>query len=64
MIARTRQMESTLNKKARRFDKIIKSGRTHLQDAVPIRLGQVFGAFAYAISKDRQRLKPGWTFTV
>ena len=57
LIARTRQMESTLNKKARRFDKIIKSGRTHLQDAVPIRLGQVFGAFAYAISKDRQRLK-------
>jgi aspartate ammonia-lyase len=45
-----------LLRKAKRFDKIIKSGRTHLQDAVPIRMGQVFEAFAYALSKDEERL--------
>lgn len=37
--------------KARAFDGVIKAGRTHLQDAVPVRLGQEFGAYATAIAK-------------
>jgi fumarate hydratase class II len=42
--------------KAREFDDIVKSGRTHLQDAVPVRLGQEFGAYAQAIRNDRERI--------
>jgi len=46
-----------LRKKARSFDKIVKCGRTHLQDAVPIRMGQVFGAYASMLEHDRARLE-------
>jgi aspartate ammonia-lyase len=42
-------MAASLQKKAEEFDDVIKSGRTHLQDAVPIRLGQEFSAYAKAI---------------
>jgi fumarate hydratase class II len=35
-----------LGKKAKTFDEIVKIGRTHLQDATPVRLGQVFGGFS------------------
>jgi fumarate hydratase class II len=34
----------------------LKSGRTHLQDAVPVRLGQEFGAYAKALRRDRERI--------
>jgi fumarate hydratase, class II len=34
------------------FDDVVKSGRTHLQDAVPVRLGQEFGAYARAVERD------------
>lgn len=47
-------LEMALAAKAREFDHILKSGRTHLQDAVPIRLGQEFGAWAAAIRRNRQ----------
>lgn len=43
--------------KAIEFDPIIKSGRTHLQDAVPIRLGQEFGAYARAVERDAERIR-------
>ena len=43
--------------KAVEFDGVIKSGRTHLQDAVPVRLGQEFGAYAKAISLDAERIQ-------
>ena len=43
--------------KGREFDKILKSGRTHLQDAVPIRLGQEFTAYSVAIRKGRKWLE-------
>lgn len=49
-----RYMEAALSDKAEEFDSIIKSGRTHLQDAVPIRLGQEFGAYATCIQKHAQ----------
>jgi fumarate hydratase class II len=42
--------------KAIEFDDIVKSGRTHLQDAVPVRLGQEFGAYAKAVARDRERI--------
>jgi len=45
-----------LRKKSEEFDPIVKSGRTHLQDAVPVRLGQEFGAYARAVERDRERI--------
>jgi len=45
--------------KGKEFDHILKSGRTHLQDAVPIRLGQEFAAYAGALAKAKLRLDVG-----
>jgi aspartate ammonia-lyase len=56
VMAAANQLAKLLRKKAKKFDNVLKSGRTHLQDAVPIRMGQVFGAFAYAVEKDLERL--------
>ncbi len=42
--------------KAREFDGIIKMGRTQLQDAVPVRLGQEFGAYATAVRRGLRRI--------
>jgi fumarate hydratase class II len=42
--------------KSREFDDVVKSGRTHLQDAVPVRLGQEFGAYAKAIARESDRI--------
>ena len=50
-------LERALAAKAEEFDHILKSGRTHLQDAVPIRMGQEFGAYAAAIRKNREGLE-------
>ncbi len=49
-------LADALDAKAREFDGIVKSGRTHLQDAVPVRLGQEFGAYAQAVRYDRERI--------
>ena len=43
--------------KAREFDDVIKSGRTHMQDAVPIRLGQEFAAYALTMRRGVERLQ-------
>src|SRR5215216_3455672 len=51
------KLVEALNAKAIEFDDIVKSGRTHLQDAVPVRLGQEFGAYAKAIERDAARLR-------
>ena len=48
---------TALNKKAEEFDDVIKMGRTQLQDAVPIRLGQEFKAYADALKRDHARIK-------
>lgn len=42
--------------KAKEFENIIKMGRTHLQEALPIRLGQEFEAYASALSRDMKRI--------
>jgi fumarate hydratase class II len=49
-------LSTVLHQKALEFDDIVKSGRTHLQDAVPVRLGQEFGAYATAIQRDAERI--------
>ncbi len=50
-------LAQALREKAVEFDGVLKSGRTHLQDAVPIRLGQEFGAYARAVERDGARLQ-------
>ena len=45
-----------LEAKAIEFQDIVKSGRTHLQDAVPVRLGDNFGAWAQILSEHQNRL--------
>jgi len=49
-------LEAAFDVKAAEFDHVLKSGRTHMQDAVPIRLGQEFAAYARAIGRSRQVL--------
>jgi fumarate hydratase class II len=50
-------LQKALAEKSRAFDRIPKIGRTHLQDAVPIRLGQEFSAYASQIAHGIRRLK-------
>jgi aspartate ammonia-lyase len=49
-------LRDVLKAKAGEFDGIVKTGRTHLQDAVPIRLGQEFGGYADSVDKNAQRI--------
>ena len=49
-------LQRRLQEKEKEFGGIIKLGRTQLQDAVPVSLGQEFGAYAQAIARDRWRL--------
>ncbi|UCF65501.1 MAG: aspartate ammonia-lyase [bacterium] len=46
-----KDLQQEFQRKAREFDSVLKSGRTHLQDAVPIRLGQEFGGWAANMGK-------------
>ncbi len=50
-------MCGVMERKAVEFDKVIKLGRTHLQDAVPIRLGQEFNAYSRVLKRDIIRIK-------
>ena len=49
-------MKVVFEDKAKQFAHIIKMGRTHLQDAVPIRLGQEFEAYSRALARDMKRI--------
>jgi fumarate hydratase class II len=51
------RLAAELRAKATEFDDVVKSGRTHLQDAVPVRLGQEFGAYARALERDAERIR-------
>ncbi len=51
------ELQQALAAKGQEFDHIVKSGRTHLQDAVPIRLGQEFAAYALIIRRDVKRVR-------
>ncbi|MFB9759810.1 aspartate ammonia-lyase [Ectobacillus funiculus] len=50
-------MQDVFEQKAKEFDHVIKMGRTHLQDAVPIRLGQEFEAYSRVLVRDIKRIK-------
>lgn len=51
-----KNLEETLSEKATEFDGVLKSGRTHLQDAAPIRLGQEFRAYSHTVAGCRKFL--------
>jgi aspartate ammonia-lyase len=51
-----RHLADALEAKGREFDHVLKSGRTHLQDAVPIRLGQEFAAWGLAVRRGAERV--------
>lgn len=50
-------MRQTLEKKRQAFDKIIKIGRTHLMDAVPLSLGQEFSGYVAQLDEDIERIE-------
>ena len=50
------RLHTALSEKSKEFDHVIKMGRTQMQDAVPIRLGQEFHAYSVAILRDINRM--------
>jgi fumarate hydratase class II len=52
-----KQLEKSLDRKARQFRNVVKSGRTHLMDAVPVTLGQEFGGYAAQIRLGQERIE-------
>lgn len=57
LLYQLQRLEAALEKKAGEFQTVVKMGRTQLQDAVPIRLGQSFQAYAAMIQRDILRLQ-------
>ena len=57
VIPALRKLSKSLDAKAKAFDRIVKIGRTHLQDATPIRLGQVFSGYAAQVGESVERLE-------
>ena len=51
------RLNASLANKAAAFDDVVKSGRTHLMDATPIRLGQEFGGYAAQVAQGARRLR-------
>src|ERR671916_1823923 len=52
-----RKLQGSLEEKAREFDGVVKTGRTHLQDATPIRLGQEFRGYAGQVQRGIERVR-------
>jgi fumarate hydratase class II len=52
-----KQLERALTKKAKRFENVVKAGRTHLMDAVPVTLGQEFAGYAAQIRLAQERIE-------
>jgi fumarate hydratase class II len=50
-------LERSLTRKARSFQNVVKAGRTHLMDAVPVTLGQEFGGYAAQIALGQERVR-------
>lgn len=57
LIPALEHLHKALDKKAKEFAPIVKIGRTHLQDATPITLGQEFSGYAHQIKKSIERVK-------
>ncbi len=53
------ELHEALEDKAQEFDGVLKSGRTHLMDATPVRLGQEFGGYARQVERGMQRVRGG-----
>jgi aspartate ammonia-lyase len=56
-LGKLEQLAGSLLAKGKQFDDIVKSGRTHLQDATPIRLGQEFTAYGLTVQRHRAKLE-------
>ena len=56
LLEQLHRLDAALLEKAVEFDDVLKVGRTQLQDAVPIRLGQEFHAYSSAVKRDLQRI--------
>jgi fumarate hydratase class II len=52
-----KQLERSLDRKAKKFKDVVKSGRTHLMDAVPVTLGQEFAGYAAQIRLGQERIE-------
>lgn len=57
LLPQVRKLEKSLEKKGKQFQNIMKSGRTHLRDALPITLGQEFHAYASMIQEDIKHIE-------
>jgi fumarate hydratase class II len=57
LLVALKKCEHELEVKSKQFDLIVKIGRTHLQDATPVRLGQEFGGYARQIALARERIE-------
>ncbi len=57
LIPALEHLGDALTEKARAFDQVVKTGRTHLQDATPIRLGQEFSGYAAQVKKGSERAR-------
>jgi len=57
LIPALEKLQGALEEKAREFDDVVKTGRTHLQDATPIRLGQEFQGYAGQIERGIKRVQ-------
>jgi fumarate hydratase class II len=52
-----RQLERSFAKKAKSFQSVVKAGRTHLMDAVPVTLGQEFGGYTAQLARAQERVR-------
>jgi fumarate hydratase, class II len=57
LIPQLKELQNVLEEKAEEFDAILKIGRTHLQDAIPIRMGQEFGGYAAMVKHSIPRME-------
>jgi len=57
LLAELKALKAAFDKKAVEFDSIIKMGRTQMQDAVPVRLGQEFAAYASSVARAIKRIE-------
>ena len=62
LVTEMEALRSVLGEKASEFDHVLKAARTHLQDAVPIRLGQEFAAYAETVGQLAHLLKDSQTY--
>jgi len=59
LVASARALSASFARKAEAFDEVLKVGRTHLQDAVPMTLGQEFGGYADCLARGADEVEHG-----